>query len=110
MILAALSLAAWTAGAPPVQAPAVRFDSHACDGLRRHVLERAAPRAVGPLRYDGRTPRRLGELPPAAAEYAVLRKVDGCLLPAPVGYRQDYLLPGAADPGVMPSGGRSRRR
>ncbi|WP_334160893.1 hypothetical protein [Phenylobacterium sp.] len=110
MILAALSLAAWTAGAPPAQFPAVRFDPGACDALRRHVLERAAPRGVGAPRYDGRTPRRLGELPPAAAEYAVQRKVDGCPLPAPVGYRQDYLLPGAADPGVTPSDERSRRR
>ena len=29
--------------------------------------------------------------------YAVLRQVEGCPVPAPAGYRQDYLLPGAAD-------------
>ena len=30
-------------------------------------------------------------------QYAVLRQVEGCPVPAPAGYRQDYLLPGAAD-------------
>jgi hypothetical protein len=29
--------------------------------------------------------------------YAVMRKVDGCGVAAPVGYRPDYLLPGQAD-------------
>jgi hypothetical protein len=29
---------------------------------------------------------KLGELPPAHGEYAVMRKVDGCMVPAPMGY------------------------
>jgi hypothetical protein len=40
-----------------------------------------------------------------AAVYAVNRTVDGCAVPAPIGYHPDYLLPGAADPqsGKAPS-------
>jgi hypothetical protein len=34
---------------------------------------------------------------PAGLHYAVLRKMDGCGLPAPAGYHPDYLLPGHAD-------------
>lgn len=30
-------------------------------------------------------------------QYAVLRQVDGCGVPAPAGYHPDYLLPGRAD-------------
>lgn len=29
--------------------------------------------------------------------YAVNRTVDGCAVPAPIGYHPDYLLPGKAD-------------
>jgi hypothetical protein len=32
------------------------------------------------------------------AEYAVLRQLDGCGVPTPIGYHPPYLLPGAADP------------
>jgi hypothetical protein len=34
---------------------------------------------------------------PPAAQYAVLRKLDGCSVPTPVGYHPNYLLDGAAD-------------
>ena len=56
-------------------------------------------------------PRRLGDLPPGALQYAVNRTINGCAVPTPVGYRQDYLLPGAADaPEFQPAGERSRKR
>ena len=29
---------------------------------------------------------KLGRLPPAHGEYAVMRKVEGCMVPAPLGY------------------------
>jgi hypothetical protein len=42
-----------------------------------------------------------------AATYAVLRRVDGCSVPTPVGYHPDYLAPGAADPqSAKPAGER----
>lgn len=31
-------------------------------------------------------PRKLGELPDAKHEYAVLRTIGGCMVPAPIGY------------------------
>ena len=43
----------------------------------------------------------LGNLPPARAEYTVMRMVEGCAVPAPVGYRQ---------PPVRPAGEPSNRR
>lgn len=30
--------------------------------------------------------RKLGRLPPAIGEYAVLRSINGCAVPAPIGY------------------------
>jgi hypothetical protein len=44
-----------------------------------------------------------------AAQYAVARRIDGCMVPAPVGYRQDYLLPPEPQP-ARPEGGPPRRR
>jgi hypothetical protein len=35
---------------------------------------------------------------PMIAQYAVLRSIDGCGVPAPVGYRPDYLAPPKAEP------------
>jgi hypothetical protein len=48
----------------------------------------------------------------AILQYAVLRTVDGCGVPAPVGYHPDYLAPGAADPqsGPRPEDGPGNRR
>lgn len=62
-----------------------RLPSH-CADIQRRVAERQKE----PF-------RQLGRLPPARAMYAVMRKIDGCPIAAPMGYRQDYLLPGAAD-------------
>ena len=85
-----------------------RPDPATCRALRRHVEERSRPDPAGLPVYTGRAPRKLGELPPAAAQYAVLRRIGPCTMPAPVGYRQDYLLPGAAD--VRPGDGPANRR
>jgi hypothetical protein len=96
----ALLLAASLAQAQPAarETPNLhREEPAACKALRRHVLERARPGPLGEPAYDGRSVRKLGELPPADREYAVLRKLGGCTVPAPVGYRQDYLAPGPAD-------------
>lgn len=82
----ALLLAAVASGAPddrPVQLPMPNFYRQPAkcgplhEGVTRHV-QTAAGKALAP-------------------QYAVLRTVDGCGVPAPAGYRQDYLLPGAAD-------------
>ena len=37
-----------------------------------------------PRDWPAARPRKLGDLPPARAEYTVMRKVDGCMVPAPV--------------------------
>lgn len=44
------------------------------------------------------------------AQYAVLRSIDHCGVPAPIGYHPDYLLPGAADPAAKPAGAPPNRR
>ena len=38
-------------------------------------------------------PRRLGELPVATAEYAVMRKVEGCMVPAPMSLNRNPFTP-----------------
>lgn len=46
-----------------------------------------------------------------AAEYAVMRQVDGCGVASPVGYHPNYLTPGAADPqSAKPAGEPARKR
>jgi hypothetical protein len=68
------------------------------------------PRELAPMPNFYRPPARCGVLHDQVVRhvqtadsrrpgrhYAVLRQVDGCPVPAPAGYRQDYLLPGAAD-------------
>jgi hypothetical protein len=55
---------------------------------------------------------KLGRLPPANLEYAVLRQIDGCTVPAPVGYHPPA-APGAADSPPLPvthEGAPSNRR
>ena len=44
--------------------------------------------------------RRLGTLPNAAKQYAVLRQIEGCPVPSPMGYHPPA-LPGAADAPAM---------
>jgi hypothetical protein len=53
--------------------------------------------------------RKLGRLPPGHLEYAVLRTVQGCPVPAPVGYHPPS-LPGAADAPAMRGDAPSNRR
>jgi hypothetical protein len=95
MILGALTLASVLTLATPVEAP------------RPPVAERTPNlyRPPGPecadiqrrVRQDQRLAfEKLGKLPPGHAEYAVLRQVQGCAVPAPVGYHPPA-LPGAAD-------------
>lgn len=98
MSLAALVLAAAASAAPaPAQTAAPMPNLYnppaRCSELRDQIVRRQLA-AMG-----GRRP---------AAQYAVLRQVDGCGVPAPVGYHQDYLLPGAAD--VRPGDGPGNRR
>lgn len=102
MSLAAILLAASVAAPAATETPNLyQGPSPGCRDIYRQVAERQARQGL----------RRLGELPPAAATYAVQRSVAGCPAPTPVGYRQDYLLPGKADPfSAKPAGERSRRR
>jgi hypothetical protein len=39
-----------------------------------------------PQDWRSARPRKLGDLPPAKAEYAVVRMVGGCMVPAPARY------------------------
>ncbi len=52
---------------------------------------------------------KLGRLPRAYAEYAVLRQMQGCPVPSPVGYHPPA-LPGAADAPAMREDAPSNRR
>jgi len=47
---------------------------------------------------------------PPLVQYAVLRQLDGCSVPTPVGYHPPYLLPGAADPASRRGDAPSNRR
>jgi hypothetical protein len=108
MILIALSVAtALTIATPPAisppggtQLPMPNFYSQParCGPMHDEVLRRIRTATRG----------RQGMV-----QYAVLRVVDGCGVPAPVGYHQDYLAPGAADnppPAVTREGEPSNRR
>lgn len=52
------------------------------------VMPPVACREVAQKVADTRqeTLRKLGELPAAQGEYAVMRKVEGCMVAAPIGY------------------------
>jgi hypothetical protein len=39
-----------------------------------------------PQDWSAARPRKLGDLPDAQHEYAVLRLIGGCMVPAPIGY------------------------
>ena len=94
MILAALTVAASLAG--PMPAAAVRTDVLPTPNLYRQPAVCGEPyRQV--VERQREELRKLGRLPNGIAEYAVLRQVGGCAVPAPVGYHPGYLVPGAAD-------------
>lgn len=80
----ALVLAAGLAASDPAD---LLRGPRACNG---GTLQASADPALLMRPQDWKTarPRKLGELPPAKAEYAVMRKVDGCMVPAPVGYHR----------------------
>ena len=100
MILAALAAAA-VAGAPPVveRTPNLyRPPSRDCRDIERRVSE-----------DQQESLKKLGRLPNAIAQYAVLRQMEGCPVPAPMGYHPPA-SPGAADAPAMRAGAPSNRR
>jgi hypothetical protein len=103
MILAALA----TAAAVQVAMPPPRAErtpnlypqpAAGCADIQRRVLEDQKEQF-----------QKLGRLPPGHLEYAVLRTVEGCPVPAPVGYHPPS-LPGAADAPAMRGDAPSNRR
>lgn len=109
MSLAAL-IAATAASTAPVasETPNLFGERADCASIRRQVLDRLGPARAPAPTAARRGLRKLGELAQAKAEYAVARQVEGCMVPAPVGYPQTYLLPGAAD--AKPAGAPPNRR
>jgi hypothetical protein len=100
-MLAILAVLAAVGAAPAAtETPNVYRAPANCGDIQRRVIERQQEQF-----------QQLGRLPRARAIYAVERKVNGCPVPAPIGYRQDYLLPGAADaPEFRRGDERSNRR
>ncbi len=95
-MIVALALAASVVGASPevtlMPPPIVertpnlyRAPGPECGPIERKVLEDQKEQL-----------RKLGRLPNGILQYAVLREVGGCAVPAPVGYHPPA-LPGAAD-------------
>jgi hypothetical protein len=78
----ALVLAAGLAASDPAD---LLGGPHACN---RGMLHASADPALlmRPQDWRAARPRKLGELPRAKVEYAVMRRVDGCMVPAPVGF------------------------
>ena len=111
-MIVALALAAGIVGATPevaIRPPVAertpnlyRGPGPECAPIERKVLEDQKEQF-----------RKLGRLPNGFAQYAVLRQVDGCTVPAPIGYHPPA-LPGAADvppaPAVTREGEPSNRR
>jgi len=101
MILAALAAAAVAGASPPAieRTPNLyRPPSPDCWDIERRVVEDQREQL-----------RKLGRLPRAYAEYAVLRQMQGCPVPAPIGYHPPA-LPGAADAPAMREDAPSNRR
>jgi hypothetical protein len=69
-----------------------------CEDIQRKVRNDAAEQA-----------RKLGRLPPADKEYAVMRQVEDCMVAAPIGYHPQ-LLPGTADQPVKREDAPENRR
>lgn len=63
-----------------------------------HIPARCQERTERARGEGDRTFRRLGDLPPALREYAVMRKVDGCMVAAPMGYHPRPAEPERASP------------
>jgi hypothetical protein len=75
-----------------------RSPGPACADIERRVVEDQREQL-----------QKLGRLPFGHLEYAVLRSVQGCPVPAPVGYHPPA-LPGAADAPAMREDAPSNRR
>jgi hypothetical protein len=116
----ALLLAAQIAGATPAPASVPEVipvpPAPAAPHSRRLVPGTAAPYDCNQLgrqiafRGRGGEYRRLDQLPMGGLQYAVVRMIRGCPVPAPVGYHPGYLLPGAADPAAKPEDAPWNRR
>ncbi|CAN7178155.1 hypothetical protein LJR219_000334 [Phenylobacterium sp. LjRoot219] len=78
----ALLLAAGLAVAPPSSPLA---PSRACPSGMAQASDPAM--LMRPQDWPAARARKLGDLPRAKAEYAVMRLVDGCMVPAPARYR-----------------------
>jgi hypothetical protein len=110
MILAALALATVLTAVTPARAAdpvpphtertpnLYRPPSPGCRDVERRVVEDQQEQLS-----------KLGRLPRAYAEYAVLRQMQGCPVPSPVGYHPPA-LPGAADAPAMREDAPSNRR
>jgi hypothetical protein len=79
MIALALAAAAFMA---PAHGP---FPPRACNPGMLHTSADPAL-LMRPQDWNTARPRKLGDLPDAKHEYAVLRMIDGCMVPAPIGY------------------------
>jgi hypothetical protein len=73
----ALALAAGLLAQSPLAPP------RACDPATTRA---SGDMLMRPQDWSAARPRKLGDLPDARHEYAVLRLVDGCMVPAPIGY------------------------
>jgi hypothetical protein len=85
MILAALAVAAAASAQKPPQAEPMP-NLYSVPARCGSVIEREVSRQR--TEFKGRLP---------VAQAAVLRRLDGCPVPTPLGYRPSYILPGAAD-------------
>lgn len=78
----ALVLAAGLSAASPTLTPGA---AAACSRIVAQIAY-APALLMRPQDWAAARPRKLGELPDARREYAVMRTVGGCMLPAPIGY------------------------
>jgi hypothetical protein len=105
----ALLFAAAVAAQSPPAGEVLQYDQAkpSTDRINRY----SQPERCGPI-VQGEIKRQMtafhGRMP--GAQYAVLRTIDGCGVPTPVGYHPGYVLPGAADPTAKPEDGPERKR
>lgn len=88
-LLPAPGMAPLAPNAPSQRTPNLYQPKPGCDVIARLVAEQEREEA-----------RKLGRLPNAGKEYAVMRQVEGCMVPAPMGYHPPALT-GAADAPAM---------
>jgi hypothetical protein len=100
MILAVLAAAQLSAAGPPAteRTPNLYQPRANCGPVAQQVVARQLEEM-----------RKLGRLPAAGKHYAVMRQIDGCGVPTPMGYHPPA-LPGAADAPAMREDAPSNRR